>query len=399
MEISVESRVKAHISTAYINADGRGTENTYAVDYADCMKSPAEFAKIQAGVGEDHLLLQDLERRHAEVMRKSKEFEESLKQREAARLQGKVKGAAALATAIDAQRLQMREDAQQKESAALDAAYHHRTANDEAMAKYESLLCESAESKLRRKEVEVRQRHERLAALASQGRQQQAKAVEQQQQRDSRIRGIEDRTVREALDARQRQEDAAVQARAAAAARRAIADRTFQAQVAKDVDALQQAARDEEERIQALHRRKVAEEQQVLAAVALRSKQQHDLAMRQAEGKICASYDRLRSLQLEHEAAAQLIQLEIQRNCNCDAGSFLEVLMLSARDASEAEGKLFHGLDLLCNATLQPSVGTPGVLPAAEAARVPRSIGTMTDATAASSSSRPGPASRGGKRM
>jgi hypothetical protein len=382
MEISVESRVKAHISTPYIDADGRGTQGAFAVDYADCMKSPLEFSKIQHGAGEDHQLLQQLEDRHAEVTRKAKQFHESLKQREADRLQGKVVSAAALADSIGVQRELQREEAQKKESAALDEAYHHRLDSDEAMNKYEGLLRESTESKLRRKEVEVRARHDRLAQLAQQGREHQARVIEQQRMRDARIHGIEERMVRQALEERRRQEAAEAERERREAVARAIAERNLQENVAKDVDALRRAAAAEEERIASLHRRKVAEEQQVLQTVATHSKQQHDLAMRQTEGSIHASYERLRSLQLDHEAAVRLLQLEIERHSNCSKGSFLEVLMASAREASEADGKLFRGLDLLCNATLKPSAVTPGVLPASEAARVPRSVGTMTDAAA-----------------
>ena len=46
MQISVENRVKAHISTCYSDADGRGTQFAFATDYADCMKPLKNFAEF-----------------------------------------------------------------------------------------------------------------------------------------------------------------------------------------------------------------------------------------------------------------------------------------------------------------------------------------------------------------
>ena len=380
MNLSVESRVKAHISTPYIDADGRGTQNVFASDYADCMKSPAEFARIQRGGGEDEVLLRELEYRHAQVVRKTQEFRDAVTQREAARLRAKAADAAALASSIDGQRAVQREDDRQRESAALDEAYHNRLESDDAMEKYERLLHESAESQLHRREVDVAERHKKLELIAKRTKDQQRQVIDDQKRRDDHLHDIEQRMVQAALDSQRRCETEREETERKAAVARSIADRMRQEKLQRDIDEVRRSAELEQETAAAAHRRKVADEQQALQAVTFHVKAQLDLSSRQAESSTAESYERLRLLQIQHEEAAQLIKLELQKHCG--RGSFLEVLMATARDKSESDGSIFHGLDLLCNATLKPSATTPSIMPVAEGARAPKSVGTMTDAAA-----------------
>lgn len=362
MNLSVESRVKAHISTSYIDADGRGCERVFATDYADCMKSPAEFQRIQNGQGEDDALVKQLEEHCANLVERSKIFRKAMDEREASRKKALATEAASSGVAVSAQRALQIELDRDADSAKMDAAYHRRLESDLDMDRYLRLLVKSDEAKVRDQEEGVTSRHAQLKARAEAAKKFQRDALESEKRSTEHLEGLEARLV---LQFAQQEE--------ARRAQQLIDDQR------KELDAMKtQRARDAElqlertkirvaQEIESRHWEDVKRKALASASHAALVVTQHDealttLVVSQEGAKEEALYQEMRRLQSEYEQRALELQQHIKSKYQ--VGSYLEHLMTAARATAERDKEMFHGLQLLQSATMHPSSLTSSATPA-----------------------------------
>lgn len=375
MNLSVESRVKAHISTPYIDADGRGVEGAYAADYADCMKTPEEFRRIQNGQGADDALAKQLEEHCAALVERSKVFRKVMEDREAERKRGLAADAASSGIAVSAQRAHQIELDRDCDSAALDAAYHKRLESDLDMDRYLRLLVKSEESKARDLEESVAQRHSKLREAAEAARQQQRIALDDEKRRQAHLSGLKERMELEIA-----QQDEARCLRALNAQRKAELDdilrrRDREAQLALEHTRIR-VAQDVEARQWELVKRQAIDSAERAAAEV--QKQQGALAhlvVEQEHTREAQLYEEMRALQASFEQRALELQSCIKNKYQ--VGSYLEKLMLAAKATAEKDKEIFHGLQLLHVATMLPSALTSPSLPAYEGPTT-RTIGVLT---------------------
>jgi hypothetical protein len=375
MNLSVESRVKAHISTPYIDADGRGVEGAYAADYADCMKTPAEFFRIQNGQGADDALAQQLEDHCASLVERSKVFRKVMEEREAERKKSLAFDAASRGVVVTAQREHQIELDRDADNAKLDSAYHKRLESDIDMDRYMRLLVKSDEAKTRDLEESVAARHARLREIASAARHHQRSALDDEKRRQAHLAGLKERME---LDITQQEE-----------AKRAR-ELENQRKVELDVIRLQR----ERESQLALEQTRIHVQQDIdrrnweqvknnainaseRAAREVRNQQEAlaHLVVDQESAKEEQLYTEMRALQSSFELRALELQAWIKNKYQ--VGSYLEKLMVAAKATAEKDKLMFHGLQLLQSATMLPSSLTSTATPAYDGPTT-RTIGVLT---------------------
>lgn len=376
MNLSVESRVKAHISTPYIDADGRGTEGAYAADYADCMKSPAEFQEILRGGGKDDALLAQLEAHCAALVERSKVFHVTMEQREAARKKAFAAAAAECSGSVQSVREEQIERDRGLDSAKLDAAYHKRLESELDMDRYLRLLAKSDEAKVRDREERVTDRHAKLKARAQAATASQQAAVAEEKRRSQHLEGLKERILlelahqahereREEIEARRQQEWAELQKQRQRECECNIAKSLIRA--AQEADSLNWArARD----------KAIADAQHAAAVLAEKKRTEAQLVIAKQQELEGAAYSSIKHLQRELELHAVELQGSVKQHYG--VGSHLERLMQAARATAEVSKTTFHGLALLRDATLKPSALTPDTSPSFTG-QATRTIGTLTN--------------------
>lgn len=361
MNLSVESRVKAHISTPYIDADGRGVEGAYAADYADCMKSPDDFREIQLGGGKDDALLKELEERCAALVERSKQFHNAILEREAERCKQRASEASQLGAHVQMLRAAQIEVERAEDSAKLDQAYHKRLESELDMDRYLRLLVKSNEAKLRDKEESVTERHARLREKAKLAREAQQLALHDEQRRADHLNAIQEKILvklareheeREAeeIHRQMRDEYASIVKQRKRDAELALKEQEIR--MAQEVDSLSWAQ---------LRDKAVDAAQHAANELAEKNRTLAQIVMAENEAKEAQLYAEMKELQSRYESKALELQKEIKSKYK--VGSYLEHLMKAAKGTAEREKKMFHGLTLLQNATMKPSQLTPVTAP------------------------------------
>jgi hypothetical protein len=375
MNLSVESRVKAHISTPYIDADGRGVEGAYAADYADCMKSPAEFRRIQDGQGVDDALAHQLESHCAALVERSKVFHKVMQEREAERKKSLAADAASRGVTVSAQREHQIELDRDGDSAKLDAAYHKRLESDLDMDRYMRLLVKSDEAKARDQEERIASRHQQLRDKANAARQHQTAALEDERRRREHLSGL-----RERLEMELAIQDEAKRARAIDAQRNAelaalLEERKRASQLAMEQLRIRVAQDIENREWEQVKKRAIDAAQCAADEVHKQQEALAQLVIGQHGAREEELYKEMRDLQTEFEQRALELQSWIKNKYKM--GSYLEKLMVAAKASAEKDKTIFYGLRLLQSATLHPSSLTSPSLPTYDGPTT-RTIGILT---------------------
>ncbi|CUI14819.1 Hypothetical protein, putative [Bodo saltans] len=375
MNLSVESRVKAHISTPYIDADGRGVEGAYAADYADCMKSPAEFFRIQNGQGADDALAKQLEDHCASLVERSKVFRKVMEEREAERKKNLASDAASRGVAVSAQRVYQIELDRDSDNAKLDTAYHKRLESDMDMDRYMRLLVKSDEAKARDLEESVAARHARLREVAAAARQHQRAALDDEKRRREHLSGLKERME---LDIAQQEE--AKRARALEAQRKAELDdillqRERESQLALEQTRIHVQQEIDRRNWELIKSNAVNASERAASEVCKQQEALAHLVVARESVKEEQLYNEMRELQYSFESGALELQSWIKEKYQ--VGSYLEKLMVAAKATAEKDKEMFHGLQLLQSATMFPSSLTSKAIPAYDGPTT-RTIGVLT---------------------
>lgn len=375
MNLSVESRVKAHISTPYIDADGRGVEGAYAADYADCMKSPAEFHRILNGHGADDALALQLEQHCASLIERSKVFRKVMEEREGERKKGLAADAASRGVAVAAQRVHQIELARDADNARLDAAYHKRLESDLDMDRYMRLLVKSDEAKTRDQEESVASRHAKLRDAASAARSHQRAAISDELRRREHIQGLKER-----LEMDIAAQEESKRADALERQRKSELDAIFllrerEAQLALERTRIRVQQDVEHRNWEQVKHNAISAAERAAAQVCKQEEELARLVAHQEDLKEEKLYSEMRALQSAYETRALELQSWIKSKYR--VGSYLETLMAAAKATAEKDKEIFHGLQLLQSATMNPSSLTSPAIPAYDGPTT-RSIGILT---------------------
>lgn len=375
MNLSVESRVKAHISTPYIDADGRGVEGAYAMDYADCMKPPEEFKQILNGGGKDDALLRELESHCSALVERSKAFRKAMDDIEAQRQKGLAAEAAAMGGAIAETRDRQMEEARHVDSANLDAAYHKRLESDLDMDRYMRMLVKSDEAKVRDHEESVASRHSRLKSLAAAAKASQRAALDDDARKKQHLEGIRERIAME-LAAAEQQKEAAELAQQQLEELQSILQQHAREGELRQQQTLLRASQEAESMSWAAARdRAIAATAFVNQCVVENNKKLAQLRMSEEAKLESEQYDLLKDLQSAFESRALAIQRIVKDRFQ--VGSFLERLMQAAKVTAEKDKHPFHGLSALLGATMAPSSLTPLTKPTFDGPQT-RSVAVLT---------------------
>lgn len=361
MELSVESRVKAHISTSYIDVDGRGTQAAYAADYADCMKPPEEFRRILAGDGADDRLAMELEAHCAAVVERSKKFQEAVQECERARVKQRAEEAAEVSAETHAARKHSIMVERAKDAATLDNAYHKRLESDLDMDRYLRLLTKSSEEIIRDHEEAVTNRHAKLKARSAAVRAAQAEARAQVQQSQQHLHNLEQRLLAEAVRQQEEREVTALQNKAKQEYEQIVTDRERDAILQRELAQIRRAKEQELAKWEEHRQATVDAREKASHAEQFHFARQASLDMEDNHKAEDLSYERLKALQQKHEEEAILIQELLKEHHG--TGSYLEYLMSAAKGTAEKTHDSFLGLRLLQGATLAPSMLTAHVAP------------------------------------
>ena len=362
MQISVENRVKAHISTSYIDADGRGTQFAFATDYADCMKPPEEFRRILAGEGADDKLALQLEAHCAAVIERSKKFQESVQQLEDDRVRKRAEDAAEVTQETHDARKQHIMMERAKDAAALDNAYHKRLESDLDMDRYIRMLTKSSEEIVRDHEESVSQRHAKLKARSAAVRAAQTEAKEQLVQRQQHLHNLEERLQTEAVRQQEAREVEQLDRQAREEYERIVVDRERDATLQRELAQIRRAKEAEMSAWQQKRQETIDARQKASDSEKHHFAEQAALDMEDQRKNEDVSYERLKALQQRHEEEAVLIQALLRQHHG--TGTYLEHLMSAAKATADKSHQSFMGLRLLQGATMTPSMLTPPVGPA-----------------------------------
>jgi hypothetical protein len=382
MSLGVAARVKAHISTAYIDADGRGVralDGTGVSDRPDCMLSPAEFhartradaAPAAASIGPSSRgarqttveALREAETHAATVSEQLERRRNDTAEQERLWLQKDWQAVAAALFAVRQRRQERRDADRQELRAKLDRAYAKRGESGAAMAQFLALSRDTTATELRDREetamadyVALHDRRERIMVES-------AKRAEEQATREEREHTVVT-AVREARATAQR-EAAALEAK-----------RLFEKELAKVAEVRRrnqelqrqrdaiQLREDVERGVWRGKADRLVEAETHLAQVATSKEQAlHMLVNAHRENQIGARYGELKKLQLEFERHAAEIAILLQRETK-GTGVALELVMAAAKDTAKKKRTIFHGLELLATATYVPSGITPTTAPA-----------------------------------
>lgn len=176
MQLSVESLIKAHLSTAYIDASGDGTVNTYAKDYAACMLPPEEFRNITEENGS--MLVDEEEGKLLAITNHMKTFRATVDERELDRCVQRTLTSVETTKEVSNQRQSTHEKHKMEEDTLVEEAFRRRNDSELDANRFVLLSRPTEESLTRVKEHTVRERHDRLAALAKESRETQRQAQE-----------------------------------------------------------------------------------------------------------------------------------------------------------------------------------------------------------------------------
>ena len=361
MNLSVAARVKAHISTPYIDADGRGTQGAYSSEYAECMRSPSEFHASQLGLGEIERALTTTETKSVVVEESLRQKVESIRRQDVTYTRSRIDQAKDHNEVMEASRAKTIDEDQNAEAVRLNTLFKRRDESESAMAAFESALKESDESKLRTREEAVRSRHSKLADLKIRAKVVQEDAARLEQERRAESTRANEAFVLKKINAIREADRVAIEEAARTQYESIVSDRAREAQLRKDEEAIRlrdalQTAAWSRDRKDALQRAERASE------VALKAQRAMDDAeMEAAKLETNRSYEKMLEVHARlHALTAQLERDILELN---GKRTSLNLLMGAARDVATARGVIFHGLKAVCDGTYVPGPYTPDVPP------------------------------------
>jgi len=160
VELSTAARVKAHISTAYIVADGRGTRPLPGLN---CLLPPAQFRALEAAEARDLAAeLDAVERRAAAVDARLDARRASRDAQVRQQLLAEAADARTACDAVAASRAARIVASRRADQETLDAAYARRLEGPDALAKFEMLSKATPLQLVREREADVADRMARL---------------------------------------------------------------------------------------------------------------------------------------------------------------------------------------------------------------------------------------------
>jgi hypothetical protein len=339
------------------------------------MRSPREFNEILSGAGKEDVLLQQLEEHCSNLIQRSCEFQAEIRRLEEERRRKVTEEAQQRTSHVHEMRKNEIEKGRKNDELALDDAYRKRMESEQSMTHYQKLLRPSAESVARDHEEAVNRRHERLRDLAKQAQRSQQNTIAAVEEQKQRMENLQEKMLAAELCRIQEKEEREIREHARRQYEEISLVRRREEEIAKERTRIRIAA--ELEMADWAKRRDAALERESQAFETLTTAQRarEKLLIDESVAKEKNHYEAMKSLQLELEKHTLSLQHDIQKYNH--TSEYLEYLMRAAHCTAESKKVKFHGLGLLRDSTLKPSVLTPPTLPEfSGAAR--RTIGTLT---------------------
>lgn len=357
--------MKAHISTPYIDADGRGTRGAYAKDEAACMLDPAAFRALEGGgPAADSKLLSTLEVGERAVFSRAEDKSANIRAAEAQRVAAGNAAAADEMEAVGQRRAAAREAGREADANEHFLLYQRRNESERALQAFENSLKPSAEATVRDREESVGRRHRELMALRQRANARQTDAISAEDSRRAAAVAQGEAALARKLSEQAEADRAAMVESCKAEFEAIVRERERQTQIRR----LEESVRLKQEvqfSLWARGRDEALATAQRLSEAATAAEQAAHEAELEAHNAIAdRSYGAMKALHARLEAMCATLAVEINKVNK--SGSCLGMLMAVAKEKATARGVPFRALCRVCEGTYAPTVYTPEVVPRPE---------------------------------